>query len=242
MGASGFEKSSGETPERFFLRGYLECPCCRKSLTASSSKGRSSYSHYYHCNSKCGIRFKALDVNEKFSSELKKFIPKPGMADIYAEVVNDLFKKNSSSNNIEIQKLNTRVSELQDQINKARGKFILDEIDKTDYHEVRKGCETEIERLEAEIFELSKKRINISDQIRKAIHNLSNLNEIFENGTVSDRRKAIGSIFPEKLVFEGSDFRTTKVNEAVQLIFNIGEGFGQKKVDKTIRKSIYPLG
>lgn len=164
------------------------------------------------------------------------------MADIYAEVVNDLFKKNSSSNNIEIQKLNTRVSELQDQINKARGKFILDEIDKTDYHEVRKGCETEIERLEAEIFELSKKRINISDQIRKAIHNLSNLNEIFENGTVSDRRKAIGSIFPEKLVFEGSDFRTTKVNEAVQLIFNLGEGFGQKKVDKTIRKSIYPLG
>lgn len=235
-GGKRVRKTSEETPERFFLRGYLECPRCRKSLTASSSKGRSSYSHYYHCNSKCGIRFKALEVNEKFNSELKKFIPKPGMADIYAEVVNDLFKKNSSSNNIEIQKLNTRVSELQDQINKARGKFIIDEIDKTDYHEVRKGCETEIERLEAEIFELSKKRINISNQIRKAIHNLSNLNEIFENGTVSNRRKVVGSIFPEKLVFEGLNFRTTKVNEAVQLIFNMGEGFGEKKSGQTDEK------
>src|SRR5690606_14049235 len=43
------------------------------------------------------------------------------------------------------------------------------------------------------------------------------------------KRKIIGSIFPEKLVFDGERYRTARVNEAARLIYAIDKGFGENK-------------
>ena len=55
------------------------------------------------------------------------------------------------------------------------------------------------------------------------------------------KRRMIGSIFPEKVIFDGNTFRTAKLNEAVELIFNVGKGLRQKKVDKIMLKMTCPL-
>lgn len=228
-GKKRVRKTSKDVPPNFILRGYLACPRCGKHLTASTSKGRKLTHDYYHCNHICGARFRCELVNERFAQELRTLVPKAGVEDVFIQLIKDLYKKDSAANNGEIQKLSKRVSELQDGINKARTKFMLDQIDQSDYHEYRKECEEEIRRLEAELFELSKKKVDIGDHINAAIRNLSRVNELFEIGETEQRRRIVGSIFPERLVFDGVNFRTPRINEAVRLIFNVGEAF--KEID-----------
>jgi hypothetical protein len=43
------------------------------------------------------------------------------------------------------------------------------------------------------------------------------------------KRQIIGSIFPEKLTFDGQIFRTTRLNEAVQLIYSLDVAFRENK-------------
>ena len=219
-------KTNREVPEIFILRGYLKCPKCGKNLTASTSTGRNQRHSYYHCTSSCSTRFKCEKVNEQFSQELQKLFPKPGMEEVFIEIIKDLYKKHSATNNSEIQNLSKRVSELQDRINKARTKYMNDDIEKSEYNGYRKECEDQIVKLEAELIELSKKKLDISDHIAVAVRNISKMNELFEKGECSERRKVIGSIFPEKIIYDGINFRTARINEAVKLVFNIGEGFG----------------
>jgi hypothetical protein len=46
---------------------------------------------------------------------------------------------------------------------------------------------------------------------------------------MEQKGKIIGLIFPEKLVFDGEHYRTTRVNEAVLVMFAIDEAFKQKE-------------
>ncbi len=52
------------------------------------------------------------------------------------------------------------------------------------------------------------------------------------------KRQIIGSMFPEKLTFTKNGYRTARVNEAVRLIFNVGEDFSEIKNGTTDEKSL----
>ena len=58
--------------EELPLRGFLLCPKCNNKLTGSASKGcKGGKYFYYHCNSKCGVRFKAESLNLKLIENFK---------------------------------------------------------------------------------------------------------------------------------------------------------------------------
>jgi site-specific DNA recombinase len=79
------------------LQGFLECAKCDRQLTASGSKGRSGYYYYYHAQASygCGCRYKADHVNSLIEQELEKYVPLPGMQEVYKLVVMDVYKGNS---------------------------------------------------------------------------------------------------------------------------------------------------
>ena len=52
----------------------------------------------------------------------------------------------------------------------------------------------------------------------KAISTMSQLDVLYEKGTVIQKRKVVSSMFPEKLTFDGFQYRTQRVNEAINLI------------------------
>jgi site-specific DNA recombinase len=49
---------------------------------------------------------------------------------------------------------------------------------------------------------------------------------------LGSKRVIIGSIYPEKLTFDGFKYRTTRVNEAVELIYMLTKVSAKKKQDK----------
>ena len=72
---------------------------------------------------------------------------------------------------------------------------------------------------------ISYSTVKIDDHLKQAIGYFSNLKQLFNNANIVNKRKIIGSIFTKKLVFDGKCFRTTRVNEVVQLICNMDKAF-----------------
>ncbi|MEC5143190.1 hypothetical protein [Chitinophaga sp. 212800010-3] len=67
----------------------------------------------------------------------------------------------------------------------------------------------------------------------KAVKSLVTLDQPYKDGDVKKKRQIIGSIFPEKLVFDGINYRTARLNEAVKLIYTLDAGFPENKNGQT---------
>ncbi len=70
---------------------------------------------------------------------------------------------------------------------------------------------------------------NIRPLWNRAISNISQLDVLYTEGTVTQKRKIISSMFSEKLTFDGFQYRTTRVNEAIRLMCLIDRKVGGKK-------------
>lgn len=55
------------------------------------------------------------------------------------------------------------------------------------------------------------------------------LDNLYYLADTARKHRIIGSIFPEKLIFDGKAYRTARVNEAIRLIRTLDKGFGENK-------------
>jgi hypothetical protein len=55
------------------------------------------------------------------------------------------------------------------------------------------------------------------------------LDKLWEEATADRKRLIIGSIFPEKLIFDGFDFQTARLNEGAALVYTLNKGLAQNK-------------
>ncbi|HEY9260119.1 recombinase family protein [Chitinophaga sp.] len=207
------------------LRGHLLCPKCGHLLTGSASRGRNGIYYYYHCKSSCGARFKAEAANDLFTKELRKFVPRVGMAESYKVVVNAAYKAQAKGQRSEVKEITDQLNEAQNDIAKARKLLLKEEIDAADYKTIKGESEKRIMLLEAKLMDAAKNTSNIESLLDNAVKSLVTLDQLYKDGDVKKKRQIIGSIFPEKLVFDGSHYRTARLNEAVKLdqVENLGD-------------------
>ena len=219
--------------EKFPLKGFLACPHCGKTLTASSSRGRKMYYSYYHCISPCKARYNADEANRLFVNKLGLLKPHEAIEPLYRMIVEEVYSENEKSKNAEAKQIKEDLTREKLRMAKLRELLMTDSIDPDDYRLVKKESEKQVSSLEARWTEVNAKESDMRSHMQKAIKLLSNIDQIFINADVIKKRDIVGSIFPEKLVFDGMHFRTTRINEAVQLIFNISEGLQQIKIGQT---------
>ena len=55
-----------------------------------------------------------------------------------------------------------------------------------------------------------------------------NLPEFFTNADLKAKQQIVGSIFPERLVFEEKQYRTTRENEVLRLMCNTSKDYSRK--------------
>ena len=227
-GRRRYQVVSIAAPEKFPLRGSLVCERDGRLLTASSSRGRKSYYDYYHCSSQCGIRFKAELVNEAMVKELRKYKPSPAVKELYRLVLKDVYQQATGDRSRLLKELKDEILRLNNRQEKARNLMMSDNIDPDDFRTIKKECELGILKAEQQLMEIGKVT-NIEPLIEQSVDFLENIDNLYCNGNPTIKNKIIGSMFPEKLQFDGERFRTTRINEAAQLIFNIDEAFSQKE-------------
>lgn len=214
------------------LRGFLQCDRCPRMLTGSASKGRHGYHHYYHCRSSCGWRGKAETVNMAFVNKLREFIPKPGVAELFKEIVCDLYSDDSKFQQSERKKVIAEITDNDNRITKARELLLNDSISPEDYKFIKTEAEEKIIRLEAKLKDFNDKSnavVDIEGLVYKAVETLKKLDLLYIEADIKGKREIIGSTFPEKWVFQDGEHRTGKVNEAASLIYQINSTLRHKK-------------
>ncbi|WP_144281069.1 recombinase family protein [Chryseobacterium echinoideorum] len=217
--------------ERYPLRGLLLCPKCNKNLTASSAKGRSKHYYYYHCTVDCGFRHNSEIVNDLFVEELSKFSFNNGAEKVLKTILMQNLSAASNGINDERKVLKSKLTTIEQRIEKARDMFIEDKLDEDDFRSIKNKYKSEIEDLKLKINTLksSRENNNTEQRINQAIESITNISERYQNATTIDKRAIVGLIYPEKLIFDGESFQTTKVNSFINSIFLIKKELGNKK-------------
>jgi len=221
------------SPRSLALRGFLLCPKCGHIMTGSASRGRHlAYYPYYHCKSTCGVRFKADTVNDLFEHQLKQFVPKPGIAELFKAVIYDSYVENGGRSRMDQSRNMDNISEQNNRKARALELLLSKVISGAEYQQIKNECENTIARCEADLKEVSQRvdeDLDIEGLASLAVENLKNLPEFYSNADSDIKRAIAGSIFPEKWVFDGEIHRTPKVNEAAELIFLISKKLRHKK-------------
>jgi DNA invertase Pin-like site-specific DNA recombinase len=211
------------------LRGFLICPKCGKLLCGSSSKGRSSYYPYYHCIGACPCRFRADRINQIFVTELKKYIPRPELKDLFRISLYKAFTGQANTHQIDRKQLAAEIKDLEIKLSRAQDLLLSQQIEPDDYLNIKTNYTEKLNRAQVKLDTLAIQPTSIENLLKEGLDNLFQLDKIYENGSMEVKRQVIGSMYPEKLTFDGDHLRTTRINEAVRIIYTMGKDLEQKK-------------
>ncbi len=149
---------------------------------------------------------------------------------LFKEVITSVYKAKTRDRIGNIQQLKIRLQDENNKLSKARELLLCGDIEADDYRMMKADADKEINRLEAKLTSTITDTQNVEPLWDKAISNLSQLGYLYETGTTTQKRKIIGSVFPENLTFDGFEYRTTRVNEAIKYISLINKELsGNKK-------------
>lgn len=246
-GKKKVQRAKKSIDDIFPLRGFIDCPSCSKQLTASHSKGKMGVKYaYYHCNSSCGTRFPVAGIEQDIIKELCKWKPHPAIKHLYKLILADVIEQNRQQQKQELKETQHQLKIFADKLNRARELVLSSSIDPDDFKIIKRECEANTSKLEAKLADLMQQQTDITPQIDAAIAVLENIDQKYLTSDTNTKREILSSIFTEKLVYSKAGFRTQRVNEAVQVIFNLGEAFSQIKMGQdthlsTLSHQVNPL-
>lgn len=202
------------------LRGFLVCPKCGKNLTGSASKGRTNLYYYYHCIASCGFRHNAEGANEIFADHLKKFELREAYKKVVQKMILDGYSQVAGNANANRKKVIDEIEAENYKLSVARDKLLREKIDDEDYLIIKRECKEKIEKLESEL-----EKASVSNTPRSIEHKLEKALE----ATTNLSSRIIGSIYPEKAVFDGESYRTNRLNIVLRYIFQVNSELEYKK-------------
>ncbi len=214
------------------LRGFLACPKCSGKLTGSASKGRKNRYYYYHCQPGCSFRVSAPIANDIFEKEiLRKLELKPVYVSILKKLINENYKQFMDFPVFDRESIETELKQLRAKMSAARDKLLRGIIEDDDFLIVKSECRDRIEELESMLQNCDPKIIqeDIEKRLSKAVDLVGNIWKLYECGGIETKRQIIGSIFPEKLEFDGKIYRTASMNVVANRIYQITNGLSVNK-------------
>ncbi len=229
------------------LRGFLKCRKCGANLTGSSSKGNGGKYFYYHCNIKCKERIPAELANHIFVEELQTISSNKESILLFEEVIKDHTKQSGKDKSKAIRDLQAEIEKNRQRISNAQQLMLDGELPAADYREIKNRYEPTIQKLVNKQLSLTQLDENLSDYLMPVVDLLRNLPEYYQNASLNTKQQLIGSIYPEKLIFENKAYRTTALNEVIALICRTGKGSdghkkGQASICGNLSREVIPLG
>lgn len=156
--------------------------------------------------------------------ELKKSIPKPGVTEVFKTKIADAFRDRTKALQDDRKQVLQQLNEPQSRVSKARELLLSGDIGPADYKTMKAEYERKIAMLEAKLSQFANNEDNIDRLLNTVLNNLSRLDILFESGNISEKRDIIGSMYPEKMTFDGISLRTARVNEAALCMYQIING------------------
>ena len=206
----------------YYLRKFLVCPHCGRAITGATSRGGSgnTYSYYFCPTTGKHLRMSADTVNNAFVDYVSGLRPNEAIMQLYYEVLNDLRKENARDIRAVVDKLNCEIDEINKRMNKIEDKYLDGEIDNNAYNRMINRQKAQLKKLEdrRELFE-TPNRGRIEPQLKYSMSLIDNIDKFFKYAPADAKIRALSSIFPEKIEFDGENFRTENLNSVLGLIY-----------------------
>jgi site-specific DNA recombinase len=224
------------------LRQLIVCEKCGRQLTGSSSKGYNAYYTYYHCTKGCKTRFKSEDLNSTFEKLLFSFEVKQGLLEIYEnELMAEYSKKNTNRTVAGKRKdIIAQIQTVNVKLTSARNKYYSGEIDADEYRHFKADCDQKIRQFEVQLEGVVSGAVKIERILKNAVSCISRLLSLYKKYDSVGKRQLIMYIFPQKMYFDGTRFRTVLLNEAIAEMFLIPSSLRAKKKQESEKFFTFP--
>ena len=232
-------KKPGKKEPNLPLKGHLLCPRCNKKLTGSGSISRDKTMHYYyHCQKGCKERVRADLMNSAFISFMNELTVKKEVADLYYQVLLDVYKSNEGDRKKKIYEIDVEIQKLKQVIFQVENRLFEAKLDLETFNNGKERYTKAISDLQYEKEELKNLDSDLMNQVRFSLSLLQKLGKLYESSCFEVRQKLIGSIFPEKLIFSKNKYRTTHLNSVLALLVGKNgdfKGFKKAKAPQNAR-------
>ena len=203
-----------------FLRRHLVCPVCGYGITGAYSTGNGGKYAYYNCCHCKQVKSRAEKANEIFADFIGTFKPTPEAQEVFELIVKDLTEKGKEERKTECENLQTQISTLDGKITVADDKMLDGKLDMEQYQRIVERLKSEKQKLSERLDALKRPRdTKLEPKLTYAYSLIDSMVHYIREAPVEVRCHLIGSIFPEKIEFDGTKYRTKKLNEVVALIF-----------------------
>ena len=218
-----------------FLRKYVVCPVCGKPLTGAASKGNGGKYYYYNCSADAKhFRCRADYANNEFVKYVSQLSPNEVIINLYNQILQELNSEKFDTATKNIEKLKENLQSLKERKTFLEDKFIDGELNKSEYNTLTKRLSERIHEIEKEIEkEEMKQNPQIIEQLDYSLSLIQNMGKYIEDAPVDVKCKLIGSMFPEKIVFDKKNYRTNGYNKVLDLIYQETKLLQMKKEDKS---------
>ena len=231
----------------FFMRAYLVCPICGHAITASHSRSRNGNKYgYYHCShDQKHLRVRAEQANESFARYIGALKPNRTVLNLYETVLEELRTEGQRSVRETIRNIEDEIVKLQSRIEKAMDAYLDNEITKEEKQEMVNRYKRDIVQKEQRIAVLKTvNRTNIEPKLGYAISLIDNMEEVITDAPTETKMLLLGSMFPDKIEFDGENYRTASYNKVLDLIYQqtneLREPTAKKKNSSLDKFSLVP--
>ena len=225
---------------KFPLRGFIMCPSCNKTLSASTSKGRNKEYSYYHCFSPCAVRIKTENAHAWFDYFLKSISLDSNAYELLLKIIKAEFKKIDSQSVLgpkhyqQIESIKTKLIRIQDL-------YVDGDLDREEYQKVKTRYQNMLTELDEKEQQLQKKQ-EVFNLYKNGLKLIEGIDNQYNTSDIDLKRRLIGSIFPEKFQFEKNKVRTADVNPILFKITKFNKGYRRnKKRDKSKKVDLSQL-
>ena len=214
-------KLSKPVNPNLYLRKFIVCPICGHILTGAASKGNGGYYNYYFCNhDHKHLNVRAEDANKKFVSYVSGLKPNQTVLKLYNEILMDIKGDCVKANIKQAERLEKDLRSVEERIERVNDKYFDGEITKAERQQNLTRYGAEANRLKAQIEALRlNEDLNIKDKMSYSINLIENLGTFFQSAPCEVKIKMLGSIFPEKIEFDGKNYRTKSFNKMLDIIY-----------------------
>lgn len=202
-----------------FLRKFLICPVCGHAITGSTSKGNGGQYTYYHCENSKHIRKRAEDVNEGFAHYVGCLKPNETVLNLYREILQDLRNEHNKDSLREVEAHRKEIHKKEDMLNALDEKLCCGTIKDEDYNRIAGRFKSQIEELQQKVSLMTNRGQGVGEKIDYSVNIINNLAKIMMEANVEVKCKVLSSMFPEKIEYDGKNYRTEKYNQVLDLIF-----------------------
>lgn len=140
------------------------------------------------------------------------------------------FNKNKGKRE-DLERMKQQLNDANGELAKARKLLLADAIDAADFKAMKTESEEKIALLERRIGTMSEQfnSMELKQLMDKATSAISNLNILYHDADVYFKRDIVSAIYPQKLEYDGYQFRTTHLNEVIATTCSLDAAFQKEK-------------